>query len=430
MNKKILRLAIPNIISNISIPLLSSVDTFLMGHLSSLELGAVGIAGMIFNFLYWNFGFLRMGTTGMTAQAYGRKDNPEISALLQRSLIVALGISLLMMLLMVPIAKLSLYLMNIQSEQAPFVLEYFYTRIWAAPATLGLYALLGWYFGMQDARTPLLITIAINVVNIILSYILVMQFGYGIQGVALGTVIAQYFGFLVSLIIIRWKYSSFLTRLGMKTLMAWENIQKFVVINRDIFLRTVCLSFAFAFLYSQASLNGSLYLAANVVLLQFLNWMSYAIDGFAYAAESLVGKYHGASDRKMTYRSINYLFLWGAGLALLFTLLYALFGDQMIALFTDQEEVRTYASNLLIWVILMPVIAFACYIWDGIYIGLTASVSMRNTMVIALVIYLLTFYLGKYYFEYNNIWLALLIFLAARGILQGIVFWRKGLDMA
>lgn len=429
MNKEILRLAVPNIISNISIPLLSSVDTLLMGHLSSVELGAVGISSMIFNFVYWNFGFLRMGTTGMTAQAFGRKNDFEMASMLQKSWVVSLIISSIIMVLMIPICRAASFLMNVSDSQQEFVNIYFYTRIWAAPATLGLYALLGWFFGMQNAKWPLIITISINLINILLSYYFVMVLGYGIRGVALGTVIAQYFGFFLAFVIIAKKYRKFVVKIPLKILIAWENIREFLRINRDIFFRTVCLSFAFAFLYSQASLKGELYLAANVVLLQFLNWMSYAIDGFAFASESLVGKYHGAKDSKNTYKSIRYIFAWGLVLAIGFTIVYWIFGGALVQLFTNQADVVTEANSLIYWVIVMPIVAFSCYIWDGIYVGLTASVAMRNTMLISVIIYLLTFYGGSYFFNYTNVWLALLVFLFARGLVQTIVFLKRGLSI-
>ncbi|GLR16728.1 MATE family efflux transporter [Portibacter lacus] len=429
MNKEILRLAIPNIISNISIPLLSSVDTILMGHLSAVELGAVGIGSMIFNFVYWNFGFLRMGTTGMTAQAYGRKDQHEISALLQRSLLLSFVIAALIMLLMLPIAQASSYLMNVPADQQSFVNDYFFTRIWAAPASLGLYALLGWYFGMQNAKIPLLITVVINLTNIILSYYLVKIQGYGIRGVALGTVIAQYLGFFLALFIIAWQYRIYVERIPLKLLIAKEKIGRFLNINRDIFLRTICLTFAFAFLYSQAALEGELFLAANVILLQFMNWMSYAIDGFAYAAESLVGKFHGASDERNTKKSIRYLFSWGLGFAILFTIVFWGLGDHIIRLFSNQADVIEKTKSMIVWVILLPIVSFACYIWDGIFIGLTASQSMRNAMVISILIYLGSYFGMEYFFGIKDIWLAMLIFMGARGLIQTLFYAKHGLAL-
>jgi MATE family multidrug resistance protein len=206
-------------------------------------------------------------------------------------------------------------------------------------------------------------------------------------------------------------------------------MKRFFHINGDIFLRTICLSFAFAFLYSQASLEGEIYLAANVVLLQFLNWMSYGIDGFAFAAESLIGKYYGSGSEKKTFRAIKLIFLWGLGLAVGYAMFYWLAGPQLILLFTDIKEVVLLTNKLLFWVVILPIVSFACYIWDGIYIGLTASKSMRNTMLISLVIYFGFYYGTDLIFNVRNIWPALLVFLAARGLLQSLVYFRFKLEM-
>jgi MATE family multidrug resistance protein len=335
----------------------------------------------------------------------------------------------MIMLLMIPIASGSSFLMNVSLEQQPLVNQYFFTRIWAAPATLGLYALMGWYFGMQNAKIPLLITIAINLINIALSYYFVKVLGYGIRGVAAGTVIAQYAGFFLALGLVFWKFRTYIKAIPLRDLLVKEKLSRFLNVNRDIFLRTVMLTFAFAFLYSQASLAGELFLAANVILLQFLNWMSYAIDGFAYAAESLVGNYYGAGDEKKTYKAISYLFKWGLAFAILFTIVFWLFGEEIVLVFSNQADVIAMTNSMLFWVIILPVTSFACYIWDGIYIGLTASKTMRNAMFLAVLVYIGTYYGLDYFFGMQNIWLALIIFLAFRGIIQTIYFARLGLKL-
>jgi len=430
MNKEILRLAIPNILSNISIPLISSVDTLLMGQLSAAHLGAVGVGSMIFNFIYWNFGFLRMGTTGITAQAYGRKDAIFIINTLSRALLVAIILAGLILLLQIPFANASFYLMNIAGEQYGLVEEYFYIRIWAAPATLGLYAIMGWYFGMQNAIFPLILTIVINVVNIIFSYYFVVYLDWEVAGVAWGTVLSQYIGLLLGVILFLKKYSSLLQSFKQKAAFQIDELKQFLTINRDIFIRTVCLTLAFGFFYSQSSAGGELVLAANVILLQFLNWMSYAVDGFAYAAESLVGKYKGAADDNKTNQSIHYSFYWGFLMAVLFSLSYYFFGENLIGIFTDKEEVITAALPFLIWMIIFPILSTPSYIWDGIYIGLTASKAMRDSMLLSFLIYLGSFFILKNVIpEIHALWLALLLFLVARGVFQWAIFRKKGLQI-
>ena len=429
MNKEILRLAIPNILSNISVPLLSTVDTALMGRLSETHIGAVGVGAMIFNFIYWNFGFLRMGTTGMTAQAYGKGSDGPMADVFGRAIFVAAIIAALILALQVPIGDLSFGLMNMTGEQRELVSTYFYIRVWAAPASLALYALFGWFFGMQNAIFPLIITIAINIVNIFLSYWLVYQWNWGVEGVAWGTLIAQYFGLLMAIGLFFWKYGHLARRLRLKAILAWAELKPFLVINRDIFIRTLALTFVFAYFYSQSAVSGELVLAANTILMQFVNWMSYGIDGFAFAAESLVGKYKGANNEEETKRAVNYSLIWGMATAAVFSLVYWLGGPFLLEVFTDQPNVIAFTLPLLFWVILLPIIGAPCYIWDGIYIGLTASKSMRNIMVIALIFFLIL-YLG-FMQPYGNfgLWLSLLLFLMVRGAVQHYWYWRKGLDM-
>jgi MATE family multidrug resistance protein len=430
MNKEILRLAIPNIISNVSIPLLSTIDTALMGQLSALHLGAVGLSSMLFNFIYWNFGFLRMGTTGMTAQAYGANNEHEIAAVLTRGLGLAFLLAILIFTFRNPIYDASAVLLNVSGDQSSFVREYFDIRIYGAPASLALFCLMGWFFGMQNALIPLVITIIINVVNMALSAYLVNVKGMEIRGVAIGTVVAQYLGLIIAIVAIIWKYRDQVKKISLAYLQDINAIKGYLEINRDLFIRTVCLTFGFGFFYSMSSKAGALILAVNVILQQFLNWMSYAIDGFAYASESLVGKYYGAKDYPGAIKSIKYSFIWGLGFAVLFLIIYALFGVPILRIFTDEQDVIAATKPYLWWVAIIPLFAFVSYIWDGIYIGLTASRTMRNAMFISLVLYLGSFYVGAQYLDpINNLWISLLIFLSARGVIQYLYYKKYGLEM-
>lgn len=429
-DREIFRLAWPNIISNVSVPLLSSVDTALMGYLSAEHLGAVGLGSMIFNFFYWNFGFLRMGTTGMTAQSYGARNKPEITAVFFRALIVSTLIAILIIVFQNPIVDLGVVAMNATDTQADLVKAYVLTRIWAAPATLGLYVLMGWLLGLQNAVIPMLVTIAINLINIALSYYLIIVMGYGIRGVALGTVIAQYFGLILVLILIAVYFKKYLPRLPFSRIVEWSAYKKFFLINRDIFIRTLCLTFAFAFFYSQSSKYGEVLLGVNVVLLQFLNWMSYGIDGFAYAAESLVGKYKGAQDFKILDQTIRRVFLWSSVMAVGYALLYGLGGDLLFRIFTDVDQVIQAAGPYLLWMALLPIVGFASYIWDGVFVGLTASKAMRNSMLLSLLVYLICYYTLEPYYGVNALWTSLAAFLLARGLFQHYLFYRKGYELA
>lgn len=425
MNKEILKLAIPNIISNISVPLLSTVDTALMGRLSETHIGAVGVGAMIFNFVYWNFGFLRMGTTGITAQAFGKQSKPDMAITLGRALVVVLGLSSLLLVLQVPFGQLSFRLMNVNAEQAALVDTYFYIRIWAAPATLGLYAFMGWFFGLQNAVYPLILTVGINVINIVLSYVMVHYWGWGVAGVAYGTLIAQYFGLFLALGLFFYKYGDYVKEIKTKALLQWQALKKFLSINFDIFLRTLCLTFAFGFFYSQSAKQGELVLAANVILLQYMNWMAYGVDGFAFATESLVGKYAGARKGPETNKAIRLAFVWGMALAAGFSLLYTFAGEPLLHVFTTEAKVIEAAQPYLFWMMIFPILSTPCYIWDGVFIGLTASKAMRNCMILAILIFLSTyFYYGQHHGN-HGLWLTLLLFMVARGaIQQGAYLWR------
>lgn len=427
LHREILRLAIPNILTNISVPLLSTVDTILMGHFSATHLGAVGIGSMIFNFLYWNFGFLRMGTVGITAQAYGAQRQSDMIHTVLRALLLAFIISLILIVLQWPIREGMVYLMQATPELTPLTYQYFNVRVWAAPATLGLYGLFGFFFGMQNVFTPMILTIFINIINIILSYLFIYQFGMDVQGVAWGTVLAQYAGLFIGLYIFNRKYHYLFSSFRKKVFLDLAPLKDFFRINRDIFIRTLSLSTTFFFFYSQSAKSGEIALAANVVLLQYTNWMSFGVDGFAYATESMVGKYKGANQDSSLKNTIQYSMYWGMGLAVLYSLVYGIFGESLLWVFTDEAEVIAFAKPLLFWIILIPIIGTPSYIWDGVFIGLTASRSMRNTMLLALAVFLLTYYLTKPMYGISSLWIALSVFLLLRGITQAWLYWRRGI---
>lgn len=429
MNREILRLAIPNIISNISVPLLSTVDTALMGRMSEVHIGAVGLGAMIFNFVYWNFGFLRMGTTGMTAQAYGKKEDSSIINIFGRAILVVMILAVVILLFQYPIGELSFLLMDTEGTQRELVSEYFYIRVWAAPATLASYAIMGWFFGMQNAIYPLILTVVVNVVNIVVSFFLVYQMGMDVDGVAYGTLIAQYVGLLLGIFLLYWKYRSLFGHLKKSAVLKWGELKRFLQVNADIFIRTFCITFVFAFFYSRSSSEGEMILAVNVILMQFFTWMSYGIDGFAFASESLVGKYAGANNESKTNQAIRLIFLWGMGMAAVFAVAYTFFGDSFLRLFTNQEDVIQAAAPFLIWMILFPLLSTPCFLWDGIFIGLTASKAMRNSMFLALVVFMITYYVANPIWGNNGLWLAMLVFMVARGVFQHYLYWKKGMAL-
>ncbi|MCT4614517.1 MAG: MATE family efflux transporter [Marinifilaceae bacterium] len=429
MNKSILRLALPNIISNITVPLLGAVDIALMGHLGNVDfIGGIALAGTIFNFIYWSFAFLRMGTTGITAQSYGEKDRSEQINTLIRGLSIAILAGFLIILLQKPIELLSFYLFESEQNVENIARQYFYIRIWAAPATISLYALNGWFIGMQNAKIPMIVAICGNLINISLSFIFVYFFDMEAKGVALGTLITQYISCSIFVITVLRKHSDLLISITLNSLIRIDKLKKFMSINSDIFIRTFCIIIVFSFFTAEsAGLNKDI-LAANTILLQFLFIFSYFMDGFAYAAEALVGKFYGAKEKNALNKLVRYLFIWGIGLSLLFTILYILGARNILSIFTNSNETIELAMTYIQWLYLLPILSFASFIFDGIYIGLTAAKLMRNTMIIACFgFFFPCFYLLKNILNNNALWIAMLSFMLARAVFQAI-FYKKALN--
>lgn len=422
MNKEILKLAIPNILANLSVPLVSTVDLGLMGHLNDESyLLAIGFGVMIFNFVYWAFGFLRMGVTGMTAQEVGKKDIDESFRVLFRGLFIAFSGAIVLISFHPYILKLALSIIDSSSTVNNEITTYFNIRIYAAPATIGLYAFIGWFLGKQNAVLPMVITILVNATNAVLSFILVNKYHLDTKGVAMGTVFSQYFGFLVAFILFFINYRKDLTKQAFNYLFKKGPIVNFLKVNGNIFIRTMCLILVLSLFKVFSGDEGLIIGAANMVLLEFIGIASYGIDGFAFAAESIVGKYYGANDKIALNKSIKYAFVWGFGIASIYSLAFWLFGNNIIALLTSQTEVQLAAHDYLIWLIAYPIIGTAAFIYDGIFIGITAGKAMRNTMLAATAIYLPAYYLLQPLFENHGLWLAFLLFIAMRGFAQKLV---------
>lgn len=426
MNKQIIKLAIPNIVSNLSVPLLSSVDTALMGRQGSeIYIGAIALGALIFNFVYWSFGFLRMGTTGLTAQAYGEKNDAKLMQILGRALAFGLGAALVLILSHQWLLELGFSILDGSEAVESLAKDYFYIRIWAAPATLCLYGFMGWFFGMQNAVVPMILTVIINVINIIANIVLIQYFNMTVEGVALGTVIAQYVGLLVAIGIFYKRHSNLLIHFHRKAIFEIQEFKKFLSLNRDIFIRTFMLVFAFSFFENQSAAQGDLILAVNSIFLQFIAWISYGIDGFAFASESLVGKFAGAKQLHKLKKAINLSFVWGFGLAIIYSLAFYFFDTELLQLFTNQANVLAAAADYTLWIILFPILAAAGYIWDGVFIGLMASKAMRNTMLIAFVFYIILFYAVDYQLGGMTnywIWLTFSLFIGIRGIIQTVYY--------
>lgn len=426
MNKRILRLAIPNILSNLAIPLQGIVDTALMGHLEDeVYIGAIGLGATLFAIIYWGFGFIRMGTTGLVAQAFGRDDQKTIILTLVRALGVALLAAGLVLLFREGIVTLAFdYMIDGEADTERLAGEYFLIRVLAAPAALSLFAFKGWFLGMQNARFPLLLTLVVTLSNIAFSLWFVEGMDMTSEGVAYGTLCAQYIGLALSVILFRMRYLTeflFLKKIK-KEILEIKTLTHFFAINSDIFFRTLALTFAFTFFDIKSAEAGNTTLAVNKILNQLLFLISYGVDGFAFAAESIVGRYVGSREGEKLKRAIRLLMMWGMGLGVVFSLLYAVGGSWMLSVFTSQEHLLASANEYLPWMILLPILSAAAFLWDGIYIGAMATRPLLYMMLISTFgVFLPVYYLSFPYWGNHGLWLAMSAFMLSRSLSLSIM---------
>ena len=424
LNKQIVRLAVPSILANITIPLVGLVDTAIVGHISNAAaIGGIAIGTMLFDLLYWNFGFLRVGTSGMTAQAYGRECQmsdvrctkvecgEETSRLLKQSLTIAGGAALLIWAIQWFFVTAVLAVVPCSPEVAEMAKNYFYVRIWAAPATLSLMAFKGWFIGMQDTRSPMAVDILVNVVNMVASYLLAVYTPLGVVGVAWGTLIAQYSGLILAFALLAYRYR---IRIAWRE-MGWnKELQSFMRLNGNIFIRSLCFMVVYVGFTSIAGYYGDTELAVSSILMKLFMLFSFFVDGFAYAGEALVGKIIGegrptpnpslkgremcnvegvmlSEGRGKLERCVRLLFRWSMGVGLFFTLIYALWGEECIGLLTDDHDVLAASIRYMGWLIAMPIISTLAFMWDGIYVGATAGKQIRNAMIYAAIAFVICY---------------------------------------
>ena len=421
-NREILQIALPSIVSNITVPLLGLIDAAIVGHLGAASyIGAIAVGGMLFNIIYWIFGFLRMGTSGMTSQAYGQKDEAETMRILARSMGVGMLIALALIILQYPIERIAFTLMKATPEVERLASLYFRICIWGAPAVLGLYSISGWCIGMQNSRFPMYVAITQNIVNILASLVLVYGFGMKIEGVAIGTLVAQYAGLLMAAWLWTGHFKRLLPYVQLQTLLAKGAIRRFFQVNRDIFFRTLCLVAVTMYFTSAGAAQGEVILAVNTLLMHFFTFFSYIMDGFAYAGEALVGKHLGANDRPALRQMVHQLFVWGIVLSLVFTLVYGIGGKVFLGLITNEQSVITASSAYFYWVLAIPLTGFAAFLYDGIFIGATATRWMLYAMSIATTAFFLIYYGFRGTMGNHALWLAFITYLALRGIVQGFL---------
>ena len=437
-NKEILRLAIPSIISNVTVPLLGLVDLAVVGHIGNeTYISAIAVGSMIFNVIYWLLGFLRMGTSGMTSQAYGRQDAQECLNILIRTLMIGVGVGIVFVIAQRGIEWGMLRLMNTPKVSWHYVAIYFRIVIWGAPAMLGLYGLTGWFIGMQDTRTPMMVAVLQNVVNIVASLFFVFVLGWQISGVAAGTVIAQWAGFVVSLYAANKRIKSgkeeglnsdisnikFLRTTFRRVLTMKGEWGEFFCVNKDIFLRTLCLVAVNFFFTSAGGKQGAMMLAVNTLLMTLFTLFSYMMDGFAYAGEALSGKYYGAGDKIGLHITVHRLFGFGFVMVLMFTTVYVFGGVDFLRLLTSDTAVVAAAQPYLLWAYLIPLAGMAAFVLDGVFIGLTETKGMLFSTAMAMVTFFAVYSLFCGDYGNNALWIAFLSFLGMRGVAS--ILWAR-----
>ena len=431
-DSRIIRLALPSIVQNITVPLLGLADLAIVGHMGSARyIAAVSVGTMIFNVMYWLLGFLRMGTSGMTSQALGRRDFPAVMGILRQTLLLGGFIALGFIVLQVPIRWIALRTMLPSSELAAFqllssntdpslaslVITYFNICVWGAPAVLCLYGLTGWFIGMQNTRLPMLVAVGQNLLNIAFSLFFVFGLGMKMEGVALGTLVAQWSGLLLALFL-WWRYYG--RRSVLRHPVKMMSYRRFFSVNRDIFLRTVCLVAVNLFFTAAGSRQGELLLSVNTLLMTLFMLFSYVMDGFAFAGEALCGRYYGAHNQSAFLQVVQRLFVWGGVMVVLFTLVYAFGGESFLGLLTNEQSVILAARPYFWWAVLVPVIGVAAFIYDGVFIGITATRGMLFSCSIATAAFFLLHFLLFPLIGNHSLWIALLTYMALRGSLQAL----------
>jgi MATE family multidrug resistance protein len=427
MNRAILRLTIPNIVSNVTIPLLGMIDIAIAGRIGDdTTIGALAIGTAIFNFIYWNFAFLRMGTSGLAAQAYGAGDRKETADILGRSLVASLLIALLLLIFNRPIGRLAMTIMDGSPEVMSLAAEYFFARIWAAPAAISIFALHGWLTGMQDSVTPMVVSILGNIINIAASLWFVFGMDMGVVGIAWGTVVAQYSSLLLTLLILFIRYRSYIQQISLKGSLQMEPLARFFRINSDAFLRTLSVCTVYTCFTAFSARFGDTVLATNELLMQLFLLFSYMLDGFCYAAESLTGRFIGERNRESLRRCIRLLTVWCGGVAALYIVAYIFWWEPILGIFTSSPTIMTCAEEYIGWIVMVPLVGFIPFLIDGILIGATKTRIMRNTTFFALVAFFALFFALESSLGNRALWLAFIGFIVVRFALMLVA--TKGVD--
>ncbi len=442
MNKNILHLALPSIVSNITVPLLGLVDVTITGHMGDARyMAAIAVGSMIFNIIYWLFAFLRFGTGGMTAQSYGEAtaknaslSHPVMSSfedcchILLRAQLTCGIMALLLLLFQQPLFALAMWFIAPEAQLQPIIHTYFNICIWGTLPSLSLYAFTGWFVGMQNTTLPMVISITQNVVNICLSCLFVYGMGMKIEGVAMGTLLAQWCGVVMALLMVRFRYAAMWRSVRLKGAVRIEQMKRFFLVNRTLFYRTLFLVAVNLYIIVAGAKSGAVILAVNSVLMQMFILYTYVMDGFAFAAEALCGRYYGAKDSRLFSLALRGVWLWGLGLTTCYTIAYAVGGEAFLAMLTDDATIRHAATAYLTWAIAIPFCGIAAFVWDGVFVGITNTKGMLWGTFCGATAFFASYFALRGYIGNHALWLAFCAYLFMRGAAQQVIYYKERKD--
>ena len=415
MNRSVLKLAVPSIFANITVPLVGMVDLAIAGRLGDASvIGAVAIATMLFDLLYWNMAFLRLGTGGLIAQAFGRGDNKEISRVFVQGISTAALLALFVLAIQYLFVKVAFLFIECTPQVQNLATEYFFIRIWAAPATISLYVFKGFFIGMQNTVIPMAVELTINITNILASIYFALYTPMGFAGIAAGTVVAQYSGMVLSIVFLLSRYRYLFADVKIFSCIKLGEMKSFFVLNADLLVRSLCFLFVYVGFTSLSAKYGDVALAVCSIMMKLMMLFSYFVDGFAYAAEALTGRFIGAKDATSLHRAVKIIFVWSGIIGVVSTFVYLIAADDMILLMTKDTNVIEASGEYIGWMLVMPIISCLAFTWDGVYIGATASKAIRNSMLWAVVGFFAVYYALSHSLGLHALWGAYIIHLLAR----------------
>ena len=426
IDREILRIALPAVVANITVPLLGLIDMSIAGHLGDAAfIGAMSVGATMFNLVYWNFGFLRMGTSGLTAQAYGRGDTSEAISVLLRACSLATAIALAIVMLQYPLQWLALKVISPSSEVLHLAQRYFFVVVWGAPAILAMMAIKGWFLGMQDSQSAMRISICVDVVNVIASLVAVFVLRMGFMGIATGTLVAEYVALAYSIHLLYKKHGGSLRQASIAKALRGGNMRGFMSVNADIFVRSFCLMLVTLAFISVGARSGNLTLAVNSLIMQLFILFSYSMDGIAFAGEALVGRYEGANDREQLRCTVKRLFVWGSVVMLAYCIAYGGLPEVIFSLLTSDAEVVSAAVSYRLWCVAIPLASMAAFVWDGVFIGQTRTRGMLLAVVTASAAFFVICFASPYPEGNNRLWMAFITYLAMRSAVQTWLYMRR-----